>query len=115
MARAKASSVSRSDCKSSMRPLAMLIGIVMGSAVSMALGLAMTLAVFLMLPDQASRVDEEMWPLARTFASMLVLAAISAASFYGELRDRHWRWLAHAGLVLALAGVVWLYWPRAAA
>lgn len=95
-----------------MRPLAMLIGIVMGSAVSMSMGLAMTLAVFLMLPDQAARVGEELWPLARTLTAMLVLTAVAAASFYGELRDRRWRGLAHGALVAALAATAWLYWPR---
>jgi hypothetical protein len=96
-----------------MRPLAVLIGIVMGSTVSMAAGLAMTLAVFLLLPDQAKRVGEELWPLTRTFAFMLVLAAIAGASFYGELRDRRWRRLANGALVGALAVTGWLYWPRA--
>ena len=33
-----------------MRPLAVLLGIVMGSTVSVAVGLAMTLTVFLFLP-----------------------------------------------------------------
>ena len=58
-----------------MRPLAVLIGIVMGSTVSMAAGLAMTLAVFLLIPDQAKRVGEEIWPLTRSFAGMLAVAA----------------------------------------
>ena len=63
-----------------MRPLAMLIGIVTGSAVSMAAALAMTLVVFLLLPDQAQRVGEEMWPLARTAGCMFSLAAVGAAA-----------------------------------
>lgn len=95
-----------------MRPLTVLIGIVMGSTVSMAAGLAMTLAVFLLIPDQAQRVGEEIWPLTRSFAGMLALAAVAAASFYGELRDRRWRYLAHAVLVLALVLMGWAYWPR---
>ena len=95
-----------------MRPMAMLIGIVMGSAVSMTMGLGMTLAVFLMMPDQAARVGEELWPLARSFLAFAALSAVAAASFYGELRDRRWRALAHAGLIAALAATVWIYWPR---
>ena len=95
-----------------MRPLTVLIGIVMGSTVSMAVGLAMTLAVFLLLPDQAARVGEEIWPLTRSFAFMLGLAAVAAASFYAELRDRRWRRVAHAALLLSLALAVWMYYPR---
>ena len=95
-----------------MRPLAVLIGIVMGSTVAIAVALAMTLTVFLLLPDQAARVDEELWPLARTLAFMTVVAAVAAASFYGELRDRHWRRLANGGLILALGATVWMYWPK---
>lgn len=95
-----------------MRPLAVLIGIVMGSTVSMAVGLAMTLAVFLLLPDQAARVGEELWPLTRTLAFMIGLAAVAAASFYGELRERRWRRLANGALILALGLTGWLYWPQ---
>lgn len=95
-----------------MRPLAMLIGIVTGSAVSMAAALAMTLVVFLLLPDQAQRVGEEMWPLARTAGCMFSLAAVGGVSFYAEMTQRRWRWLMHALLVLALATTVWLYWPK---
>lgn len=95
-----------------MRPLAVLIGIVMGSTVSMAVGLAMTLAVFLLLPDQAARVGEELWPLTRTLGFMIGLAGVAAASFYGELRDRRWRRLANGALILALGLTGWLYWPQ---
>ena len=77
----------------------------------MAAGLAMTLAVFLLIPDQAARVGEEMGPLARSFAGMLALAVVAAASFYGELRSLRWRYLAHAALVFSLILTGWLYWP----
>jgi hypothetical protein len=40
------------------------------------------------------------------------MAAISAASFYAELRLRSWRHLAHAFTLAMLGIAVWTYWPR---
>jgi hypothetical protein len=95
-----------------MRPLAVLIGIVMGSAVSLAVGLALTGVVFLFLPDPEARLAPEKAPLVQAVALFSVLAAIAAASFIGEVRNRSWRRLAHGALVLALGTAVWVYWPR---
>lgn len=95
-----------------MRPFAVLLGIVMGSTVSIAIGLALTLVVFVLLPEHAERIGEEFGPLLRTFAAMLFAAAVAATSFVGELRLRPWRHLAHVALAAMLAAVVWLYWPR---
>lgn len=95
-----------------MRPLVVLLGIVMGSAVSIALGLLMTGAVFLLLNDSDSRLADESRPLMATTLVSVVLAAVSAASFYGQLRERAWRFLAHGVLLAGLAFAVWTYWPR---
>jgi hypothetical protein len=95
-----------------MRPLAMLLGIVMGSTVSIAIGLALTIVVFALLPEHKERIAEEYAPLWRSFLSMLLVSAIAVASFFGELRQRPWRRWAHALLVALLVGGLWLYWPR---
>lgn len=95
-----------------MRPLAVLLGIVMGSTVSITIGLALTLIVFALLPEHSERIGEEFGPLLRTFLAMLFAAVVAAASFVGELRLRPWRHLAHAALAAMLAAVAWLYWPR---
>lgn len=95
-----------------MRPLAMLLGIVMGSTVSIAFGLALTLVVFALLPEYADRLGEEYGPLWRTFAGVTVAAIVAAASFFGEVRQRPWRRYAQAILLLLLAAVAWVYWPR---
>jgi hypothetical protein len=84
----------------------------MGSTVSVAIGLAMTLVVFFFLPEFASRVDAEFAPLTRALAGTVALAAVAAASFYGELRNRRWRAGAHLLLLVALALVAWSSWPR---
>jgi len=40
------------------------------------------------------------------------LAAIASTSFYGELRQRGWRFVAHAVLVLGVTLSLWTYWPK---
>lgn len=94
-----------------MRPLAVLIGIVMGSAVSLTVGLVLTLIVFLLLPEEAGRIAPEFRPLLRAVALFMALAAVAATSFYGELRTRSWRFSAHLGLVALLGTAAWVYWP----
>jgi hypothetical protein len=95
-----------------MRPLAVLLGIVMGSTVSVAVALAMTLVVFLFLPEYSARVDAEFAPLLRSFAVTVLLAATAVASFYGELRSLGWRRAAHAALVAFLVAVAVFAIPR---
>jgi len=95
-----------------MRPLTMLIGIVMGSSFSIAIALALTWVVFLFLPEHSARLAPERAPLARALLLMSALAAAAGASFYGELRLRRWRPVAHLLLLIALAAVTSVYWPR---
>ena len=98
-----------------MRPLAVLLGIVMGSTVSIAIGLAMTLVVFLFLPEYSARVDAEFSPLLRYLAVTLLLAAVAVASFYAELRGLRWRRGAQAALVALLAAIAWAAVPAGGA
>jgi hypothetical protein len=95
-----------------MRPLAVLLGIVMGSTVSVAIGLAMTLTVFLFLPEYSSRIDGEFAPLLRSLGVTLLLAVVAVASFYGELRSLAWRRLAHAALVVLMVAIAVVAIPR---
>lgn len=95
-----------------MRPLVVLLGIVMGSTVSIALALVLTGVVFLLLPEYGARLAEESRPLALACLLSIGLAGIAATSFYGELRLRAWRFGAHAVLVVSLAYVLWTYWPK---
>jgi hypothetical protein len=95
-----------------MRPLVVLLGIVMGSTVSIALGLVMTGVVFLLLHDTDSRLAEESRPLLATVLLSVALAAVALASFLGELQRRRWRGLAHVGLAVLLAIAIWTFWPK---
>ena len=70
-----------------MRPLVVLLGIVMGSTVSIAVALLLTGVVFLLLPEYGERLAEERSPLLVACLLSVLLAGVAAASFYGELRD----------------------------
>ena len=95
-----------------MRPLVVLLGIVMGSTVSIAAALLLTGVVFLLLPEYGARLAEERNPLITACLLSILLAAIAATSFYGELRTRSWRYAAHGVLLLMLALALWTYWPK---
>ena len=95
-----------------MKPLAVLIGIVMGSAVSLAVGLLMTMIVILLIPEHADRLAAEKAPLVKAILLFTLLSAAAAASFYGEIRVRRWRFPAHVTMVAVLGAAFWMYWPR---
>ena len=95
-----------------MRPLVVLLGIVMGSTVSIAAALLMTGLVFLLLPGYEERLADERAPLVVACTISVILAGVATTSFYGELRTRRWRFAAHAALTLMIAMALWTYWPR---
>jgi len=95
-----------------LRPLVVLLGIVMGSTVSIALALLLVGVVFLLLPEYSGRLADERASMVLACLLSVTLAAIAVTSFYGELRLRAWRYAAHATLTLALATTLWTYWPR---
>jgi len=94
-----------------MRPLTILLGIVMGSTVSLAIGLLGTWIVILFLPQQAVIFAPEHAALLRAVALFTALSVSTALIFYGDLRLRAWRLAAHALSLLLLAATVWVYWP----
>jgi predicted membrane protein len=94
-----------------MRPMAVLIGIITGSAVAMTVSLTMSAIVFFLLPEYSVRLAPERLPLLKGLLWSWSLAAVGGASFVGELR--HWRWRYAAQLVLAamLLALGIIYWP----
>ncbi len=96
-----------------MRPLAVLLGIIMGSAVALAVALSMAGIVFVVLhSDYASRLADEEAPLVRGIVWSWTFSALSAAGFYGELRQRYWRRVPQLILLVGCAALVWRYWPK---
>jgi hypothetical protein len=96
-----------------MSPLAVFTGIIMGSAVTIALGLAMVLVVFLILSGEHPRLIAEYGTLLRSFGLFFVLALCASSAFVGQLRRHAWRWYAQAATWLAIAGIAVYYWPDA--
>jgi len=94
-----------------MRPLAVLLGIVMGSAVALFGGLVLTYLVFLLLPEFREDLSPEFIPLLQAIAWAALLTAASVAGFLGEIRHRAWRHVAQLATMAALVGIGWRYWP----
>lgn len=94
-----------------MRPLAVLIGIVMGSAVALTVSLSMSAIVFFLLPEYAARLTPERWPLVKGLLWSWSLALVAAAAFVGELRNRGWRFAPQVALAAMLTVLGVVYWP----
>ncbi|HEY3731483.1 MAG TPA: hypothetical protein VGL28_09530 [Steroidobacteraceae bacterium] len=94
-----------------MRPMAVLIGIITGSAVAMTASLSMSAIVFFLLPEYSARLAPERLPLLKGLAWSWSLTLVGGASFIGELRDRRWRYPAQLLLAALLITLGVLYWP----
>ncbi len=92
------------------RPLTVLTGIVLGSAVATTFGLAATLVVFLVLSGEVPEFRDELPLLARYLVLFVALTAVAGVSFLGQAKNRPWRHWAQAAMWGALAGLAALYW-----
>jgi hypothetical protein len=96
-----------------MRPLAVLIGIIMGSTFTLFFGLALTWVTLQFVPpDEAGELFGEKTTLGVAIAVFGTLSAVAGLSFYAQLRERRWRLAAHAATAVSLCAAVWLYWPK---
>jgi hypothetical protein len=94
-----------------MSPLAVLTGIVLGSAVCIAVGLAMVIVVFLALAGEYPQLAAEHGALLKSFLLFFALALVAGYAFVGTLRRRRWLWLAQGATWLAIAAIGWYFWP----
>jgi VIT1/CCC1 family predicted Fe2+/Mn2+ transporter len=94
-----------------MRPLSVLIGIIMGSAIALTVSLTMSGIVFLLLPEYYGRLASERLPLLRGLLWSWGLAAVSVTCFVGELRGRRWRFGPEVLLAVMIAVLLYNYWP----
>ena len=95
-----------------MRPTAVLIAIVFGSAAAISFGLTATSVVFLFLKNDNPQLNREIYPLLSSCAWFLSLAGVSGAALYATLRGRAWRVYAQIAMVVALVAVGFAFWPR---
>ncbi|HEY5019417.1 MAG TPA: hypothetical protein VII17_00225 [Steroidobacteraceae bacterium] len=91
--------------------MAVLIGIIMGSAIALTASLTMSAIVFLLLPEYSARLASERWPLLKGLLWAWSLTAVASTSFIGELRGRRWRFGTQAMLAAMLTALGWIYWP----
>lgn len=94
-----------------MGPLGFLTGVVLGSAVSIAVVLGMILVIYLMLATDHPRVLEEYGGLVQALVLFSILTAASAVAFLGLQRRTGWRWVAQGAMWLAFLGIGFYYWP----
>ncbi|MEN7344107.1 MAG: hypothetical protein AAAFM81_14240 [Pseudomonadota bacterium] len=94
-----------------MRPLTIITGVVLGSALSITLGLAVVIVIFYFTGFEQPRIADETEPLAQSVALFFVLTVVSAASFIGLVKERVWRWFAQALMWLGVVAIAAFYWP----
>ncbi len=95
-----------------MRPSVVLLGFVLGSAGAITFGLLGVAVVFTWLLPEYPRLENELPTLWRSLGMFAGLTAVAALSFYGQLRMRVWRWAPIGVLLLGIAVVGWILWPR---
>ena len=89
-----------------MKPLTVLTGIILGSAASIFLGLAVVLLLFAIVGDGDPRVESQFKPLIQSTLVFMALTGVGAWSFLGLVKDRPWRWWAQLALWSVLLLVV---------
>ncbi|MGC4028083.1 MAG: hypothetical protein QM696_04320 [Steroidobacteraceae bacterium] len=94
-----------------MRPLAALLGVLLGSAVAIFTGLTLTLVVYLFLPEYHDRLSQEFLPLLKAVGWSAVLVAAVAGALVSELRQYPKRHLMLAVAAATLVAFAWAYWP----
>ncbi len=94
-----------------MNPFTVILGITLGSLVSIAFSLAGVLFVFWFLQDESPRFDAELPELLRSTAIFFVLDGVAAVSFLGTAKSKRRQHGALAFLWLGLIGAGLYYWP----
>ena len=94
-----------------MKPLTIITGVVLGSAASITLGLAVVMLIFVLSGLDQPRIRDEFSPLAGSVALFGLLTTISAASFVGLVKMRPWRWWAQGGMWACALAIGIYYWP----
>lgn len=94
-----------------MKPFAVVLGILTGSLVAIAFGLAVVSFIFWWLQSDYPRLAEEMPLLLRSTLLFLALAALAVSGLVGVLRRRTWRLPVLCLFWVGMLAVAWYYWP----
>ncbi len=92
-----------------MRPSVVLLGFLLGSSGAICFGLFGVAFVFWVLGPEHPELQAEIGPLLTHLGRFSVLTAVAAVSFYGLLRQRVWRRLSVAVLIVVLGAVILAY------
>jgi hypothetical protein len=95
-----------------MKPSVVLLGFVLGSVGAITFGLLGVAVVFVWLLPEYPRLASELPALWHSLGMFSGLTCVAGLSFYGQLRVRPWRSAAIAALLLGIALVGWIQWPR---
>jgi uncharacterized transporter YbjL len=95
-----------------MRPLTVIVGILLGSALAITVSLAAVLFVYLVLGDEHPRVAAELRPLATSVLIFLGMTVLTGASFYSLLIRHRLRFWALAVMFIGLAATIRYYLPQ---
>src|SRR5690606_36332763 len=95
-----------------MRPSVVLLGFVLGTAVSVMFSLVGVAVIFLVLGPKYPRIEAEADSLLVSLAFFGALTVFAALSFYGVLKQRRWRAAAIAPLIVNLVRTGWCYWAE---
>lgn len=97
-----------------MRPAVVVLGFILGSAAAITFALLGTMVVFVVLRSEHPQLQSELVPLLVSGGLFALLTVAAAGSFYGELKQRGWRWGAWLALFVVLAAVAAYHaWLRA--
>ncbi|MEM7610192.1 MAG: hypothetical protein AAF270_00735 [Pseudomonadota bacterium] len=94
-----------------MRPLTIITGVVLGSAASITLGLAVAILMFVLIGLDEPRVRDELESVLNSVGLFAVLTVLSAASFIGLIKEQSWRWYAQAGMWIGFVLIAAYHWP----
>lgn len=93
------------------RPLAIITGILLGSSVAITLGLAVVLFIYWLLGGEQPAMQREIPALRANTAIFFGLTVVAAAAFYSQLVAKWWRWPVFAVLVAVILLIGFYYWP----
>lgn len=83
----------------------------MASASAIALGLVVVVVIYLIVGDDAPAVRREIPVLWANAGLFTAFSLVSVAAFYAQITQKAWWGAAVAAQLLALALLVFYYWP----
>lgn len=83
----------------------------MASAGAIALGLVVVVVIYLIVGDDAPAVRREIPVLWANAGLFTAFSLVSVAAFYAQITQKAWWGAAVAAQLLALALLVFYYWP----